>query len=92
MSTFGLIVTVALGAYLIDKRFTMLLVPPYMVYWSTENDLSQIPILRFVNSWWAKLPLALMGLACGFAMHYLIEGGSIRDLVDEAAKQAQQLA
>lgn len=70
----------------------MLLVPPYMVYWSTENDLSQIPILRFVNSWWAKLPLALMGLACGFAMHYLIEGGSIRDLVDEAAKQAQQLA
>jgi len=37
-------------------------------------------------------PLALMGLACGFAMHYLIEGGSIRDLVDEAAKQAQQLA
>ena len=61
-----------------------------MVYWSTENDLSQIPILRFVNSWWAKLPLALMGLACGFAMHYLIEGGSIRDLVDEAAKQALQ--
>jgi hypothetical protein len=30
-------------------QLAVLLVPPYLIYWASENDISQIPVLRFAN-------------------------------------------
>ena len=41
----GLSLTVLYGTAAYDTRFTMMLVPPFLYYWTGYNDLQQLPLV-----------------------------------------------
>jgi len=76
----GLLFTVAIGTAYFDRRFTMLLVPPFLVYWGTTHgdSLLELPIFRLLkaplqsNSWNSRIFLAAAGVTCAYVIELLL--------------------
>merc|ERR1719482_1106071 len=79
ISAFILVAIVARGTLTIDTRFTVLLMPPF-VYWYSLNNLGfveELPVVRYmsrphanlvgtVGVWPARLLMAIAGCMIGF--------------------------
>merc|ERR1712113_257568 len=78
LSVLFLVVTVAYGTAFVDHRFTVLFVPPFIMYWAHYEDFMQLPIMRLLSlpfnsdSWRSRLSLAAAGGIIGIAVNYLI--------------------
>ena len=50
ISTFGLLLSVAVGSLMFDGRFTMLLVPPFVYMYGQTGDLQRVPLVKFLSN------------------------------------------
>ena len=82
LSAVCLTLTVAVGAYGIDRRFTMLLLPPFMMYWGEDGQWLELPIVKILlapfqggNIWVQRIVLAGAGIAAAMLLDQLMGGG-----------------
>ena len=82
LSAVCLTLTVAVGAYGIDRRFTMLLLPPFMMYWGEDGQWLDLPIVKILlapfrggNIWVQRIVLAGAGIAAAMLLDQLMGGG-----------------
>lgn len=79
ISTLGLVVTVALGTYAVDRRFTILLLPPFLMFWGQTRSFAEIPVLKLLvvlmknkSATFQRVVLALAGVGTAYAMDLML--------------------
>ena len=80
ISTLCLFLTVAYGTYAFDRRFTMLLIPPYLLYLGQSGfDFSELPVIKLIlrpfqqnGTWTNRIFLMAGGVACAGLMDRLL--------------------
>lgn len=79
VSALILVLIVARGAFLIDPRFTVLLLPPFLVYYTQEHPgwYNELPVVRYIanmfgniqstfGDWGFRLFMVIAGLLGGY--------------------------
>tara|TARA_B110001452_G_C14844209_1_gene294837 strand:- start:93 stop:392 length:300 start_codon:yes stop_codon:yes gene_type:complete len=79
ISTLCLVGTVVLGTYAIDRRFTILLLPPFLMFWGQTRSFADIPIFKVLMLPLKNKPmffqngmLAVAGIGTAYALDLML--------------------
>jgi len=80
ISVLLLVLLVGFGTIYVDRRCTVLLVPPFVAYWSTygDNSFMDLPVMRLLSAPFrgesvrSRMLLAVAGGFAGLAITYFI--------------------